>query len=421
MFSSLRIRNYRLFLTGQVISNLGTWMQRVAQDWLVLELSDHDPVALGIAVSLQFLPIPLFSLSAGVLADRLDKRKLLIIIQAAMAAQAAVLGSLDVGGAVQLWHAYLLCLVLGIVRAFEVPVRQSFVQEMVGPDQVSNAVPLNSSVFNMARIAGPAIAGYVITLVGTGWLFVGNAVSILGVISGLALMDPSKLYRGTSSGKSKGQVRAGLRYVREHGDLLAVMVLIFFVSSFGITFFASLAIVAGNVFGTQADGYGLLSTLLAVGTFTGAMMAARRGSKGEPRLRLLLGSAFALGALESAAAFMPTYVVFGIALVPLGYATITFLNTANAFVQTSSSTEMRGRVMGLYVLVMMGGKPLGGPMTGWIADVFNGRAPFVAGGVISMLAAVLCAGWVLRGGRRARTAGQGGVEDESRSCAQVGG
>jgi len=403
MFSSLRIRNYRLFLSGQVISNIGTWMQRVAQDWLVLELSGYDPVALGIAVSLQFLPIPLFSLSAGVLADRLDKRKLLIVIQVAMAVQAAALGLLDVSGAVRLWHAYLLCLVLGMVRAFEVPTRQSFVQEMVGPEQVANAVPLNSSVFNMARIGGPAIAGYVITWVGTGWLFLGNAASILGVITGLALMDPNKLHRGEPASRSKGQLRAGLHYVRYHPDLSAVMVLIFFVSSFGITFFASLAIMAGNVFGTRADGYGLLSTLLAVGTFTGAMMAARRGSKVAPTLRLLLGSALALGALELGAAFMPTYVTFGVALVPVGYATITFLNTANAFVQTSSSTEMRGRVMGLYVLVMMGGKPLGGPMTGWLADVFTGRAPLVAGGVISMLAAALCAAWVLRRRHRGST------------------
>ena len=404
MFSSLRIRNYRLFLSGQVISNIGTWMQRVAQDWLVLELSGYDPVALGIAVSLQFLPIPLFSLSAGVLADRVDKRKFLIMIQVAMAVQAAALGLLDVSGAVQLWHAYLLCLVLGTVRAFEVPTRQSFVEEMVGPDQVSNAVPLNSTVFNMARIVGPAIAGFVITWVGTGWLFLGNAVSVLGVLTGLLLMNPDKLFRAEQGSRngSKGQLREGLRYVREHRDLLAVMVLIFFVSSFGVTFFASLAIMAGNVFHTQADGYGLLSTLLAVGTFTGAMMAARRGSKRKPTLRLLLVSAFALGALELGSAFMPTYLAFGIALVPLGYATITFLNTANAFVQTSSSTEMRGRVMGLYVFVMIGGKPLGGPMTGWLAAAFGGRSPFIAGGLIAMLAAVVCAGLVLRRRRAAR-------------------
>lgn len=419
MFSSLRVRNYRLFLSGQVVSNIGTWMQRVAQDWLVLELSGYDPVALGIAVSLQFLPIPLFSLSAGVLADRVDKRTFLILIQAAMAAQAAVLGVLDVTGAVVLWHAYLLCLVLGTVRAFEVPARQSFVEEMVGPDQVSNAVPLNSTVFNMARIIGPAIAGFVITWVGTGWLFLGNAVSILGVLTGLVLMNPHELFRTEAAGKkTKGQLREGLRYVREHRDLLVVMVLIFFVSSFGVTFFASLAIMAGNVFDTQADGYGLLSTLLAVGTFTGAMMAARRGSKREPTLRLLLVSAFALGALELATAFMPTYLAFGVALVPLGYATITFLNTANAFVQTSSSAEMRGRVMGLYVFVMIGGKPLGGPMTGWLADAFGGRAPFVAGGLISMAAALACAGYLLR--RR----GSARVPDphtEAKSCVPVSG
>lgn len=401
MFSSLRIRNYRLFLSGQVISNIGTWMQRVAQDWLVLELSGYDPVALGIAVSLQFLPTPLLSLSAGVLADRVDKRKLLIVIQVVMAAQAAMLGLLDVSGAAELWNVYLLCFVLGTVRAFEVPTRQSFVGEMVGPEQVPNAVPLNSSVFNMARIVGPAFAGFVITWVGTGWLFLGNAVSILGVIIGLALINPDKLFRTEFPRKSKRQLREGMRYVREQQDLLVVMMLIFFVSSFGMTFFASLAIVAGNVFETEADGYGLLYTLLAVGTFIGAMMAARRGSRSKPTLRLLLGSAFALGALELGTAFMPTFVAFAIALVPLGYATITFLNTANSFVQTSSSTEMRGRVMGLYVFVMIGGKSLGGPMTGWLADVFGGRSPFVIGGLIAMLAAVICAMLVLRKRRNA--------------------
>ncbi|WP_199431333.1 MFS transporter [Qaidamihabitans albus] len=395
-FASLRVRNYRLFFSGQVISNIGTWMQRIAQDWLVFTLSGFNPVALGVAVALQFTPTLLLSLWAGVLADRVDKRKLLIAIQTGTLLQAVTLGVLDVLGIVTLWQVYLLCVVLGTLSALEVPTRQSFVGEMVGRSQIPNAVALNSSIFNMARIVGPAIAGFAITAVGTGWLFLANGASTLAVLAGLAMMRPGELFRGPKVARTKGQLREGLRYVRGRADLMTVLALVLFVSTFGITFFTSLAIVAGKVFGTRADGYGLLSTLLAVGTFTGALMAARRGTRGRPRLRLLLGSALALGAIELGAAFMPTYLAFGIALVPLGFATMTFLNTANALVQTSVSPEMRGRVMGLYVLVLIGGNPVGGPLTGWLADVFGGRSPFYVGGAVSILAAAVCALVLLR-------------------------
>ncbi|MFC4002152.1 MFS transporter [Prauserella oleivorans] len=391
MFSSLRVRNYRLFFSGQIISNVGTWMQRIAQDWLVFTLSGHDPVALGVAVALQFTPTLLLSLWAGVLADRADKRKLLIAIQTGTLVQAVVLGVLDLSGVAELWHVYLLCFVLGTLSALEVPTRQSFVAEMVGKDQVANAVALNSSIFNMARIVGPAVAGFAIVAVGEGWLFIANAVTTLAVIGGLAMMRAAELYREPGVARGKGQLREGLRYVRGRSDLVTVMALVFFVSTFGITFFTSLAVVAGNVFGTEADGYGMLSTLLAVGTFTGALASARRGSRRKPTMRLLLVSAFALGVLEFATAFMPTYLAFGLALVPLGLATITFLNTANALVQTSVSPQMRGRVMGLYVLVLMGGNPLGGMMTGWMAETFGGRSPFYIGGAIAAVAAVVCA------------------------------
>ncbi|MFD6795122.1 MULTISPECIES: MFS transporter [Prauserella salsuginis group] len=391
MFASLRVRNYRLFFAGQVVSNIGTWMQRTAQDWLVFTLSGNDPVALGVAVALQFLPTLLLSLWAGVLADRVDKRKLLFTIQAGILVQAAVLGGLAVSGAVELWHVYLLCFILGTLSALEVPTRQSFVAELVGNDQVANAVALNSSIFNMARIVGPAIAGLAIVAIGEGWLFIGNAVSTLAVLAGIAAMRPGELYRGKAVARAKGQLREGLRYVRGRPDLMAIMLLMMFVSTFAITFFTSLAVVAGNVFGTEADGYGMLSTLLAVGTFAGALLSARRGSKGKPTMRLLLGAAMALGVLEVATAFMPTYLAFGLALVPLGLATITFLNTANTLVQTSVSPQMRGRVMGLYVLMVMGGNPIGGLLTGWMAETFGGRSPFYIGGAVAMLATAVCA------------------------------
>ena len=398
MFASLKVRNYRLFFTGQVISNIGTWMQRIAQDWLVFTLSGNNPIALGIAVALQFTPTLFLSLWAGVLADRVDKRRLLIAIQIIACSQAVILGLLDLTGLATLWQVYVLCFTLGVTAALEVPTRQSFVAEMVGRDQVTNAVALNSSIFNMARIVGPAIAGFAITWIGTGWLFIANALSTVAVIAGLVMMNPDKLFRVAAVPREKGQLVEGLRYVRRRSDLVTVMVLVLFVSTFGITYFSSLPIVAANVFHTEADGYGLLSTLVAVGTFTGAIMSARRGTRGRPRVRLMLISAFFLGFFELVTAFMPNYLTFGLGLIPLGFATMTFLNTANALVQTSVSPEMRGRVMGLYVLVLIGGNPIGGPMTGWMADAFGGRSPFYIGGAVSALAAVVCAVVLIRRG-----------------------
>ena len=404
MFGSLRVRNYRLFASGQIVSNVGTWMQRIAQDWLVLELSGYNPVALGIAASLQFLPTLFLTLWAGVLADRVDKRKLLILIQSGMAASALVLGLLDVSGIVQLWHVYLLCLVFGVFTAFDPPVRQSFVGEMVGREHLANAVALNSSTFNLARIVGPAIAGLMIIGTGTGWVFLVNAVSTLAVIFGLIRMNPADLHRTPVTASKKGQLREGLRYVRGRPDIIAVLVLVFCVSTFAFTFFTSLAIAAANVFHREADGYGLLSTLLAVGSFSGAILAVRRSTRRKPGLTLLVGAGFVFGLLEVVVGVMPTYLAFGIALIPCGLAMITFMNTANSTLQLSVAPEMRGRVMALYMLVFIGGNPVGAPVTGWLAAEFGGRAPFIVGGLIAAVCTAVC-GLVLarRGGIRVRT------------------
>lgn len=398
MFSSLRVRNYRLFASGQVISNVGTWMQRIAQDWLVLELSGYNPVALGIAAALQFMPTLLLTLWAGVLADRLDKRKLLILVQSGMAVSALVLGVLDVTGLVALWQVYLLCFVLGVFTAIDPPVRQAFVAEMVGRDQLTNAVALNSSSFNLARVVGPAIAGVMIILVGTGWVFLINAISTVAVIMQLIRMNPAELQRGKAMPRRRGQLREGLRYVRGRPDVLTVMVLMFCVSTFAITFFATLAIAAANVFHRQADGYGLLSTLLAVGTLGGALLAARRSTRRRPGPGLLIGAAFAFGVLEIVAGLMPTFLTFGLALIPVGIAMMTFMTTANTTVQLAVAPEMRGRVMGLYMLVFLGGNPIGGPMTGWLAAEFGGRSPFILGGAVAALAAATCGVVLLRRG-----------------------
>ncbi|HEX2131272.1 MAG TPA: MFS transporter [Actinophytocola sp.] len=401
MFGSLRVRNYRLFASGQVISNVGTWMQRVAQDWLVLELSGYDPVALGVAAALQFLPTLLFTLWAGVLADRHDKRRMLIVLQSGMALCALVLGTLDVSGLVALWHVYLLCFVFGMFTAADPPVRQAFVGEMVGRDHLTNAVALNSTMFNLARVVGPALAGVMIVWTGTGWVFLVNAVTTVAVIVNLGRMNAGELHRQPRPASRRGQLREALRYVRGRPDILTVLVMVFFVSTFAFTFFTSLAIAAANVFHRDAAGYGLLSTLLAVGTLSGALLAVRRSTRRRPGMRLLLGAAFTFGVLEVVAGLMPTYLAFGLALVPVGVAMITFMNTANSTVQLATAPEMRGRVMALYMLVFIGGNPVGAPMTGWLAAEFGGRTPFVAGGTVAVLAAVVC-GIVLarRGGVR---------------------
>jgi MFS family permease len=403
MFGSLRVRNYRLFASGQVISNVGTWMQRVAQDWLVLELSGYDPVALGVAAALQFLPTLLFTLWAGVLADRHDKRRMLMVVQTGMVLCALVLGTLDVTGLVALWHVYVLCFVFGVFTSADPPVRQAFVGEMVGRELLTNAVALNSTMFNLARVVGPALAGLMIVWTGTGWVFLVNAVATVAVIVNLARMNAGELHRQPRAASRRGQLREALRYVRGRPDILTVLVMVFFVSTFAFTFFTSLAIAAANVFHRDADGYGLLSTLLAVGTLSGALLAVRRSTRRKPGMRLLLGAAFTFGVLEVVAGLMPTYLAFGLALIPVGVAMITFMNTANNTVQLATAPEMRGRVMALYMLVFVGGNPVGAPMTGWLAAEFGGRSPFVAGGVVAVLAAVVC-GIVLarRGGVRMR-------------------
>ncbi|GAA2790223.1 MFS transporter [Crossiella cryophila] len=396
MFASLRTRNYRYFVAGASVSLIGVWMQRVAQDWLVLDLSHGSAVALGIAAALQFAPTLVLSLWAGVLADRMDKRKLLIGLQTAMGLCALALGLLVVTGAAQLWHVYALCLALGCFTAVETPVRQSFVVEMVGKDQVTNAVALNSMNFNMARITGPAIAGVLITLIGTGWVFLLNAATFVAVILGLFLMNPAQLHRSPPVPRAKGQLREGLRYVRGRKDLVVVMVLVFFVSTFGLNFSTTLAVVARNVFQRDADGYGLLSTLLAAGTFLGALLAARRSTKGKPRLRVMIGGAIVFGILEIVVGLMPTFTALGLMLIPTGIAVMTFTTTANSTVQLAVRPDMRGRVMGLYMLVFLGGTPLGSPVMGWVAQEYGGQAPLLVGGIVSLLAAIVC-GAVLAG------------------------
>jgi MFS family permease len=399
MFAALRVRNYRLFASGQVVSLVGTWMQRVAQDWLVLELSGGSPVALGVAAALQFGPTLLLSLWGGAIADRYDKRRLLMGLQVGMGACALVLGVLDVGGLVTLTQVYVLCVLLGCISALDGPVRQSFAGEMVGSGALANAVALNSMTFNAARVVGPAVAGLLVAAVGTGWVFLLNAITFVAVLTGLALMRPAEMFAYARAHRERGAVLSGLREVRRHPDVVLLLVIVFFVSTLGINFFVTLAIVARNVFGRGAESYGLLTSALAVGCLLGAFHAARR--VGRPRLRTVLLAAAVFGVCEAAAGLMPSYLGVALLLIPTGAAQLLFTSAANAAIQLGVDESVRGRVMGLWMLVLLGGTPVGGPALGWLAEEFGGRAPLVLGGVASVLAAVIAGLWVVW--RRTRT------------------
>ena len=393
MFRSLRVRNYRLYAAGQLVSLTGTWMQRVAQDWLVLELTNSG-TALGIVTALQFLPSLLFGLWGGVLADRYDKRKLLLATQTGLALVALILGVLDVTGIVQYWQVLVLALALGLVSAIDSPVRQSFVVEMVGPQDLTNAVGLNSTIFNSARILGPAVAGVMITAIGTGWAFVANALSSIAVLTGLALMRPSELRPSPAIDRIRGQLRAGLLYVRHRQDLLLTMILVFVVGTFGLNFQITTALLAKQVFHRSATGYGLLSTALAVGACAGAVLATRRQTR--PSLLFLLLAAMAFGLLEILAGSMPGFGATALMLVLVGLAMLTFTTAANSSVQLGVEATMRGRVMALYLMCFLGGTPLGAPIVGWVANTVGPRWGMVGGGLVCVAMAVGMALYLVR-------------------------
>jgi MFS family permease len=388
MFSSLGTRNYRLFATGQVVSNTGSWMQRVAQDWLVLNLTHNSGTALGITTGLQFLPLLLFSLWGGMIADRYSKRHILMVTQTVMGGLALILGVLALTGTVRIWQVYALAFGLGLATVVDNPTRQAFAVEMVGRRDLANAIGLNSAVFNLARIAGPAIAGIVISLVGTPAAFLINAGSFGAVLISLKLMRQSELRPAERVPRGKGQLREGLRYVRARPTLWMPMVLIFFVATFGMNFQVTNALMSRAVFHTGAGAFGLASTVFAVGALGGALLAARRG---RPNMALLLVTAMAFGAFEIFTGLMPTFWSFLILLAPTGLAVLTFTTAANSATQLGTSAEMRGRVMGIYMLVFLGGAPLGSPLAGWVAQDFGPRMSMISGGMISVVATVVVA------------------------------
>lgn len=383
MFRALESPNYRIWTGGAIVSNIGTWMQRVAQDWLVLTvLTDHSGAAVGLTTGLQFLPMLLLGPYGGVLADRYRKRVILVWTQLAMGATALALGLLVVTGTAQLWHAYVAAVLLGVASAIDAPARQAFVSELVGQDNIANAVALNSASFNTARLTGPAIAGALIAWVGTGPVFLLNAASFAAVLLSLFRIRTSELIPSQQATRSKHQVMEGVNYVRRRPELMLIMFLVGVVGAFGLNFAVTNSLMATTEFRVGPGEFGLLGSIMAVGTLAGALLAARRSG---PRLRFLLGGALGLGIFTILGSVSPSFWVYAAILVPIGLASITFLNSCNTSIQLTVEPQFRGRVLALYLGILQGGTALGAPIMGWIGSQFGARWCVAAGGILVLI------------------------------------
>jgi len=393
-FASLRYFNYRLWFFGATFSNIGTWMQRIAQDWLVLVVLTADSgTALGIVTGLQFLPALLLSPWAGLLADRVNQKRLLLATQSTAAILALGLGLLVVLGHVELWHVYVFAGLLGCATALDAPVRQTFVAALVPPERLPNAVALNSASFNTARLIGPGAAGLMIAWIGTGWVFLTNALTFAATIAALLLMRSGELTPNARATRSTGQIREAIAYVRGRADIVVIMVIVGVVSAFGLNFQLTSALMARTVFDKGPGEYGILGSILAVGSLAGALLAARRKSPGP---RVVIAAAFGMGIGTGVMALMPTYALYAVACVPVGFAALTMLTTSNATIQTSTEPAMRGRVMSLYVMVFFGAGPIGSPIVGWIGETFGARWSIGIGSITTLLVAIGAAAWSIR-------------------------
>ncbi|NYI71669.1 MFS family permease [Naumannella cuiyingiana] len=391
-FSALQNPNFRRYLGGSFLSNIGTWMQRVAQDWLVLELSGGSALAVGVTTALQLLPTLIISPYGGLIADRFDKRKVLFFSQGWMALCAAVLGVLAITGTASTWTVYVLALLFGVGSAVDVPARQSFVSEVVGRENLTNAIGLNSATFHLGRIIGPAIAGLVIASFGSGWAIAANAVTYLAFLFAVGTLDTTQLRPAEVVQRAKGQILEGIRYVRSRADLLLVLMVAFFVGTFGMNFQMTIALMASLEFNRTAEQYGILSSFMAVGSLVGALIAARRTR--APRTRAVVATALVFGAVEIVLGLLPTYEWFAVGLPLAGLASLLTLTAANAAVQMGTAAGMRGRVMALYTMVLMGGTPIGAPLLGALAQQLGPRATLLGGGALTIIG-VLVSIWVV--------------------------
>lgn len=386
-FRSLIGFNYRIWACGALVSNVGTWMQRTAQDWLVLtQLTHNNATSVGVVMALQYGPLLLLLPLTGFAADHLDRRCLLLATQGAMGILALGLGILTISGLVQLWHVYVFAFLLGCVTAFDAPARQTFVSELVGETDLSNAVALNSTSFNAARMIGPAVAGVLIAAVGSGWVFLINAASFAAVLCALALLRIGELHLESKALRTRGSFVEGFRYVWKRPDLKAILLMLFLIGTFGLNFPIFISTMSVTVFHAGAGRYGLLTSSMAIGSVAGALLSARRA---KPRVALLFVGAAIFGVGCGAAALMPNDWLFGLALVITGVSAQTFTTTGNSAIQLSTEPVMRGRVMAIFLAIALGGTPIGAPVVGWVADRFGPRWALGVGAASGFAAAIV--------------------------------
>ena len=401
MFRSLSARNYRIWFIGALVSNAGTWMQSTAQNWVVLtELTNNDASAVGITMALQFAPPILLVPLTGWVADRFDRRRVLLLTQSMLAILGVSIGVLLLTGLMTLPLMYVFAGALGVITAFDNPARQAFVSDLVAHENMSNAVALNAASFNMSRLVGPALAGLLIVAVGTGWVFLLNAFTFGAMIVALTLIRVKELTPRAPVGASN-RLSEGLRYVAGRPDLLIVFMLVFVVCGFGMNF----PIIASTMaleFGQGADGFGLLNSVLAIGSLTGALLAARRA---QARVRVVIWGVALYAIASAVSAFMPSYWFYAATLMFTGFAVVTVLTTANAVVQTSTAPALRGRVLALYLAVAMGGTPLGAPVIGWVAEQWSPRVAILAGAAAAAVVFLIAMVWLSFSGRVRRTEG----------------
>jgi MFS family permease len=388
-FRALENFNFRLWTAGGLVSNIGTWMQRVAQDWIVLtQLTHHDATAVGIVTGLQFAPQLLLLPWSGLAADRFNQRKLLMLTQASMGVLATALGILTISGYVRLWHVYVFAFVFGAAAALDAPVRQTFVGELVGDERLPNAVALNSTSFFVGQMIGPAVAGLVIAKTGTGWAFLLNGLSFGAVLLSMYLLRVQELRPNARASRRPGGFIEGLRYVWARPDLRSILVMLFLIGTFAMNFPIFVSTMAVNVFHADARGFGLLSSIMAIGTLSGALLAAGRD---KPKFGTLFLGSGVLGIGCALAAFSPGYWWFSAALAVIGVAALTFTNGTNSMMQLSTKPTMRGRVMAIRVGVGLGGAAIGAPIVGWVANHFGPRWSLGIGAVSAFLAALVAA------------------------------
>lgn len=393
-FRSLTNPNYRIWAAGALVSNIGTWMQRIAQDWLVLtQLTHNNASAVGIVMSLQFVPQLLLLPWSGWAADRFDRRKVLFATQGALGLISLVQGVLVIAGVAQLWHIYVLAFLFGCAAAIDLPARNTFVSDIVGEADLSNAVGLNSTSFNAARMIGPAVAGAMIVVVGTGWVFVINALSFVAMIAALCFVRTSQFRRPRQAMRANGGLAEGFRYIWKRPDLFAILAMAFLICTFGLNFPIFISTMSVREFHAGAGQYGVSVTIMAIGTLVGALLSASRRS---PTMQLLLVAAAAFGIGCMLAALAPDYLLFGAALILIGLCAQTFNTSCNSLLQLSTAPEVRGRALAIYLAVALGGTPLGAPLVGWVADAFGPRWALGVGAASGIGAALVAIVYLVR-------------------------